>query len=201
MNPLAGHFPTLVKIGGRRYPLRWDFLSCAPIIMAYEDPDLTPGERQSILLSRLYKELPPDKAGQKKALSFGLYFLDGGEEEQSREDPEEGEGLVLYSLTRDGSLIYSTIRSQYGVDLQGEQPVHWWAFLAMFRDLDPESRFCTILRLREKWLTGKLSREEAQLFDQMGASALPPPQPGDAEAEAYAQAFLDALEGGGDHGG
>lgn len=194
-NPLGGPFPTALRLGGRRYPIRWRVQDCLPVILAYEDQALTPQERQAILLRRLYPELPPD-VGQ--ALRMGVLFLDGGPQEPEPQ-PEE-QPLRLYSFTRDGGLIYSAFRAQYGIDLQGDE-LHWWAFLALFRDLAPDCRFYQLLRLRRGWLEGTLTREEEQLLERMGPEALPPAQPGDREAEEHALEFLRLLEGGEPGGG
>ncbi|MGM9594173.1 MAG: Gp15 family bacteriophage protein [Candidatus Onthomonas sp.] len=197
-NPLTGPFPTRVRLGGRLYPLRWRVSDCLPVILAYENDRLTPGEQQEILLRRLYPERPADLEG---ALRLGVAFLNGGEADQDESAPEEEAEtpLRLYSFDRDGGLIYSAFRAQYSIDLQREE-LHWWAFLALFHDLSPDCRFYQLLRLRRGYLEGTLSREEEQLFERMGPEALPPAQPGDREADEHAMEFLRLLEGG-DPGG
>lgn len=196
-NPLARTFPTQVRINGRECPIRWRFTDCIAIILAYEDEGLTWQEQQHILLSRFYPELPADVG---KALELAFRFLDGGERSQETDDePEEDTPLRLYSFSRDGGLIYSAFRYQYGIDLQQDE-LHWWAFLALFQDLSADSRFYQLLRLRQGYLEGTLSREETALFESMGPSALPPEQPGDREREAAARRFLMELEGGGSVG-
>lgn len=196
-NPLTRTFPTKVRIGGREYPIRWRFLDCIQIILAYEDNDLTREEQQYVLLRRFYQEVPSDVG---KALELALHFLDGGGQSAKPDDePEESTPLRLYSFDRDGGLIYSAFRHQYGIDLQKDE-LHWWAFLALFQDLSADSRFYQLLRLRQGYLEGTLSREETALFESMGPAALPPEQPGDREREAAARRFLMELEGGGSVG-
>lgn len=192
-NPLSRPFPTQVRLAGRRYPIRWRFTDCLPIILAFEEEaELTPAEQQMILLRRFYPKLPPDLA---QAAALAVRFLDGGSSTAADEDDPEEQPLRLYSFSRDGGLIYSAFRGQYGIDLRRDE-LHWWAFLALFHDLAPDCRFYQLLRLRRGYLGGTLSREEEQLFEDMGPEALPPAQPGDREREAAALQFLRELEGG-----
>ncbi len=199
VNPLARGFPTQARLGGELYPLNWRFTDCLPIILAYEDENLTLGEQQEITLRRLYRRRPPQELTG-AALVQATLFLDGGgsnsEEEQETDEEHPGDDLRLYSFSRDGGLIYSAFRGQYGIDLRQDE-LHWWAFLSLFHDLSPDCRFYQLLRLRRGWLEGTLSREEEQLFDDMGPSAKPPRQPGDREREAAANKFWAELEGGG----
>lgn len=193
-NPLLlRSYPTKVRLHGEVYPLRCTVMDCLPIIMAYEDEMLTAGEQQEITLQRLYGgNIPSDREA---ALRFAVAFLDGGGtgEAKSEEESHENESpLRLYSFARDGGMIYSAFRGQYGIDLQKDE-LHWWAFLALFHDLSPDCRFYQILHYRKKWLEGTLSREEQQLFEQMGPEAMPPAQPGDKERDEKALAFLRAL--------
>ena len=193
---LTRPFPTKARIGGQEWPIRWQFRHCLSVILAFEDEELTPAERNYILLHTLYPQIPPD---EERGLELALRFLDGGEPEEQRE-PGEQPPLRLYSFTRDGGLIYSAFRSQYGIDLQREE-LHWWAFLSLFQDLSADCLFYRLLHLRQGYLEGTLSREEEELLDRMGPSALPPRQPGDRAKEEAAKRFLTELEGGVGYGG
>lgn len=192
-NPLARPFPTRVRLAGRLYPIRWRFTDCLPIIMAFEEESgLTLAEQQRVLLRRFYPQQPPDPS---RATALAVQFLDGGGAAADEDGGPEESPLRLYSFSRDGGLIYSAFRGQYGIDLRRDE-LHWWAFLALFHDLAPDCRFYQLLRLRRGYLEGTLSREEEQLLEDMGPEALPPAQPGDREREAAARAFLAQLEGG-----
>jgi len=198
-NPLLRGFPTRVRLGGVEHPLGWRFSDCMPVILAYEDEELTSEEQQEILLRRLFPQPLPDRF-REQALMLALRFLDGGEgsgEESEEDEPEEH--VRLYSFTRDGGLVYSAFCGQYGIDLARDE-LHWWAFLSLLNDLPPKCQFYQLLYLRDGYLRGTLSREEEQLLERMGESALPPSQPGDREREENARNFLNLLEGGGAYG-
>ena len=199
-NPLLRGFPTRVRLGGVEYPLGWRFTDCIPVILAYEDEALTAEEQQEVLFRRLFpgKNPPPDRL-REQALTLALRLLDGGEGEQEPETDGQEDNLRLYSFTRDGGLVYSAFRGQYGIDLQRDE-LHWWSFLSLLGDLDPDCQFYLYLHLREGYLNGTLTREEEQLMARMGDQALPPPQPGDREREENARHFLNLLEGGGAYG-
>lgn len=188
MNPLTERFPTEARIQGRRYLLRPDFRTCIRIILACEDPDLTWWEKQAVILRLLYPEIPPDTAA---ALRCAVRFLDGGALSLHR---AEEEPCRLYSFQKDGALIYSAFYQQYGIDLNRDD-LHWWAFLALFNDLDPECRFYRILRLRQGFLDGTLTKEEMRHYREMGEIAAVPEQPMDKEEQQAIDLFLRQLNG------
>ena len=187
MNPLTERFPTEAKIQGRRYALRPDFRTCVRIVLACEAPDLTWWEKQAVILRLLYPEIPPDHGA---ALRCAVRFLDGGAAPRHRADGEEP--YRLYSFQKDGMLIYSAFYQQYGIDLNRDD-LHWWAFLALFNDLDPECRFYRILRLRQGYLDGTLTKEEMQHYRDMGEVAAVPEQPVDRAEQQAIDRFLQQL--------
>lgn len=190
MSCLTGPLPREAEIGGKRYPMNTGFRTGLRILEAYEDPELTPGERQALMLRLLYRELPEDREGVKRALELGLRFLSGGE-------AAEGEGAAgprLYSFTRDGELIFSGILSCHGVDLSQREDLHWWTFCALFRELGEDCAFSRLVCLRRKLLQGTATREERRLAAAIGPAALPPAQAGTPKEQRRAEEFYRLLE-------
>ena len=60
MNILTDAPPETVEINTTEYRLNTDFRACLKIIMAFEDNELTPQEKQLILLGNLYSVVPND---------------------------------------------------------------------------------------------------------------------------------------------
>jgi hypothetical protein len=157
MNLLLGQLPKTVEINGHEWLINHDFRACLQTILAFEDPDLTPEEKNVVLLNNLYPEIPPD---QGKALKAALDFLNGGEETQ-----EETEGPRLYSFAKDANYIYAAFRQTHGIDLSTVQ-MHWWVFLALFMDLGSETVFCNLISMRKRYRDGKLTKEERREYNQ-----------------------------------
>ncbi len=62
----------------------------------------------------------------------------------------EGErygGEQIISFTQDEELIYASFLSEYGIDLAKEK-LHWWRFLALVKNLSPESSLMRVAHIR-----------------------------------------------------
>lgn len=159
MNILTDTLPESVVIGDKDFAIRTDFRACLKTIMAFEDPELTPQEKASILLSNLYLEMPSDTA---QAMAQANLFLNGGKvsEEEGKPSPR------VYSFSKDANFIFAAFRQTHGIDLQ-KTTLHWWEFLALFMDLGSETTFCQLVSLRKRVKTGKATKEEKRAAREM----------------------------------
>ena len=160
MNILTDTLPESVVIGAKDFAIRTYFRVCLKTIMAFEDPELTPQEKTSILLSNLYPEIPSDI---ETAIQQANLFLNGGKvnEEESEPSPR------VYSFSKDANFIFAAFRQTHSIDLQ-KADLHWWEFLSLFMDLGSETTFCQLVSLRKRIKTGKASKEERQAAREMG---------------------------------
>lgn len=159
MNILTEALPDTVEIDGIDYPINTDYRAALRIIMAFEDGELTDYERQVILLSGLYPEVPQNLTG---ALEKARLFLNGGEVSE-----EPITGPRVYSFSQDANFIFAAFKQTHGIDLQKEN-LHWWQFLALFMDLGQDTTFCQLAGLRKRLKTGKATKEERALAREMG---------------------------------
>ena len=164
MNTLIDKFPTKALIDGRVYELNTDFRSCLKIILAFEDDELLDFEKAEIMLRNLYGENIPKNTDE--AIRKAIYFLDCGEEDDEKKVGTSN-STRLYSFTKDAKYIYSAIKQTHGIDLESIEYLHWWKFVYLFLDLNPECFFCKIIDLRNKKKKGKLSKEEKRLYIQL----------------------------------
>lgn len=163
MNILTDALPESVDISGVMYQINTDFRTCLKTIMAFEDPELTPQEKSSLLLSNLYPEIPSDI---KQAMAQANLFLNGGkvnDDENENEPP-----LRVYSFSKDANFIFAAFRQTHGIDLQ-QADLHWWEFLALFMDLGQDTTFCQLVSLRKRIKTGKANKEERAAAREMGS--------------------------------
>lgn len=161
MNILTDAPPETVEINTTEYRLNTDFRACLKIIMAFEDNELTPQEKQLILLGNLYSVVPNDLNA---ALDRANWFLNGGKEDANTNTEENPR---VYSFAKDGNFIYAAFRQTHGIDLATAQ-LHWWMFLALFMDLGQDTTFCQLTALRKRLKTGKASKEERAAAREMG---------------------------------
>lgn len=160
MNLLIDTLPSALTIGNTEYGINSDFRSCLRIMLAYEDDDLTPQEKQIILLSNFYREIPTDTV---EAFREANRFLNGGKDSE-----EEDKQPRLFSWSHDQNFIYAAFRQTHGIDLTTAS-LHWWQFLALFMDLGSETTFCQLVSLRKRVKSGKATKEERATAREMGA--------------------------------
>lgn len=159
MNILTETLPTAIEIANTEYQINSDFRTALRIILAFEDAELTPQEKQIILLSSLFVTIPADV---EQAIVKANLFLNGG-----KVDDKEPEPYRLYSFAKDADFIFAAFRQTHGIDLQTAD-LHWWKFLALFMDLGSETTFCQLVSLRKRIKTGKASKEERAAARDMG---------------------------------
>lgn len=190
-NILFDPLPEAVEIDGLAVPINTDFRDCLRIILAFEDPGLTVAEQYAIMLNNLYPQ-PVEHVQQ--ALEQGIKFLNGGED-QPAED-HAGPGLRLYSFRQDARFIFAAFRQTHGIDLESAA-LHWWAFLALFMDLGSETTFCNLVSLRKRIKTGKASKEERRMYQEMRAVIdIEEPEHLTADERAQEEEFLRLVKEG-----
>ncbi len=159
MNILTDALPESVEIDGRDVPINADFRDCLRTILAFEDNELTPQEKQAVMLANLY---PTPPANLPAAIERAQWFLNAGHQ------PEQADGSPrLYSFGKDAGYIFSAFRQTHGIDLTTAK-LHWWTFLALFMDLGADTAFCNLVSLRKKVKTNQASKEERQAALEMG---------------------------------
>ncbi len=184
MNPLFAPLPRSVRIGTREYPIRWDAHTALRILAAFEDDCLADLEKQAVMLSLFYPEIPQDL---EKAAQLAVRFLNCGSDAPAPDGPR------LYSFVHDAPLIYSAMRRSHGID--ASQPMHWYTFTALFFDIGPDTLFMQIVALRQKQAAGTLSPDERRLLSRLGAAAVLP-QHETPQEKAAAERFRALLAAG-----
>jgi len=149
MNILTDTLPTSIEIDGRAWEINTDFRDCLRIILALEDDELIEQEKQFVLLSVLYKEIPSNTA---QALVQGSRFLNGGKA------VSKVRTYRYYSMDKDAGFVFSAFKQTHDIDLEQIEYLHFWKFLAYFMDLGSN----TMVK------TGKASKEERKLALELG---------------------------------
>ena len=160
MNILVDSFPTSLEIDGVDYEIKTDYRYSLYTILAFEDKELTNYEKLNIMLENLFVEIPDNVEAM---LEKTQWFLNGGKESSS--DDSENR---LYSFSKDASLIFAAFKQTHNIDLEQETNLHWWKFLSYFMDLGQNTVFCQLVALRDKYYSGRASKEEKQAIRKMG---------------------------------
>lgn len=182
-------FPHAALVDGKTYELNTDYRVGLKIMQVWEDTRLTNFEKQALTTSLLFVNVPENFYQSSKMASK---FLDCG---KTQDSSTEAPGRV-YSFTRDESFIYSAFLQTYGVDLRDTSTkLHWWKFVAMFNDLGENTAFERIVGMRNRYLHGKLTKEEREMWYRMAPILDLDYQPDDEEVLRARENFEKLLRG------
>lgn len=152
--------PVAVAVGGREYAIRSDFRAALDICAVLSDPELTDTEKAWASLVIFYpdaEQMP--EADYPEALRALLDFLTCGEPEPRRGAPK------LVSWEQDFTKIVSAINKTTGTDVRAADYLHWWTFISYFNEIDGETTFAAIVRIRAKLRRHqRLSKEEQDFY-------------------------------------
>ena len=76
-------------------------------------------------------------------------------------------GISKEDENYDDSYIYSAFLSQYNIDLQDINDLHWWKFKAMFESLKEDNKICEIMKYRASDLSKIKDKEEKAFYKKM----------------------------------
>lgn len=142
-------------IDGKAVPINTDFRICLRIIQAMEDDQLMEHEKLTVLITLLYSEPPNNTA---LAIRQGLKFLNLGEDADSGKLRQQ----QVYSLTKDSTYVYTAFKSTFNIDLNSVENLHYWKFRSLFADLGKDCFFNTLISLRARQRSGKLTDSEKE---------------------------------------
>lgn len=132
--------PKGVLGNGIYYPVHTDFGVWLEFAGILEEED---GARAAMRALRLcYKDKIPLDFDE--AFYLLCEFFSGGSLPE-KTDGKECEPVI--SFVKDEELIYASFLSEYGIDLSKER-LHWWRFLALLKNLGPESSLMKVISIR-----------------------------------------------------
>ncbi|MCI8420451.1 MAG: hypothetical protein HFF79_08130 [Oscillospiraceae bacterium] len=176
-NILIDRLPEQVKIAQRDYQIRTDFRIFILFEMLWQDERIEVREKVKRSLSLCYPEIPFYYSEAADAL---VWFYSCGKEKNSKQ--KKGSGSFkqkerIYSFEHDADYIYAAFMSQYGIDLQDIEYLHWWKFRALFHSLTRENEFVKIMEYRSVEITADMPKEQQDFYRKMKKMyALPIPK-------------------------
>lgn len=167
MNILIDLLPTKVEIDSKEYEINSNFRTSLLFSLLMEDDDV--GEEQKIIqaLNLYYPTIPADI---NKAIEKIIWFYKCGKEDKKassnrNRNRNSTEKVLDYNV--DADYIYSAFMSQYNIDLQDIEYLHWWKFRALFDSLDENNRLSKIIQYRSMDLSKIKDKEQKKFYKNM----------------------------------
>jgi len=118
-----------------------------------QDSELDIEEKIELSLKLFYKNIKFESVNEmKKAVNGILYIYSLGRSETKNKKETKKEGYkkqtAIYSYEHDANLIYSAFLSQYRIDLNEIEYLHWWKFRSLFEGLNDNNKICEIMGYR-----------------------------------------------------
>ena len=140
--------PAALRFAGRDWAIRADYRQVLNILAAFDDPELTDGERAYVCLHNLYVDfarMPPEVYPE--AYRAAVEFIDHGAGNGSN-------GPRTMDWQQDAPLIFPAVNRVAGREVREAEFMHWWTFLGLFMEIR-DSVYATVLALRQKRARGE----------------------------------------------
>ena len=157
MNLLVDKLPT--EYEGLK--INTNFRSFILFELLMQDNKITTKDKILMSVRLFFKEPPKDV---KKAIEGILWFYRCGEDEKVGKGSGETTKKQIYSYEYDAKYIYSAFLSQYGLDLNEVDYLHWFKFKALFEGLNEENKICEIMSYRAIDLSKIKDKEERKKY-------------------------------------
>lgn len=165
MNILIDEVPEFVEIDGVNYEINTDFRISIMFELLMQDNTLTEREKIETALNLYYPDIPPNIP---RAIEKMLWFYRCGKDIENTDVEEENKPYSkkeqIYSFKYDDELIFAAYLSQYGINLQRIDYLHWWEFKALFKGLEASNRIVEIMNIRSMEIDGNMSKEQKRYY-------------------------------------
>lgn len=151
--------PKTLNVGGKDYPIRYQYHAILTVLSAYSDPELEADEKQEILLTIMFEnasEIPQEHIPE--AIQKACEFIDCGQKEDGKPKPK------VMDWEQDADIIIPAINKVAGFEIRNNEDLHWWTFWGYFISIG-DSLFSNVLHIRRKKKSGKkLDKWEEEFY-------------------------------------
>ena len=189
MNILVDKLPTEYK----GLKIETNFRSFILFELLMQDKDFSKEQKISIALNLFFQNEEFKTADEIKTAIDGIlwiYSLGKTEEKETKKETREKKQKAIYSYEHDANLIYSAFLSQYRLDLNEIDYLHWWKFKSLFEGLNDDNRICEIMGYRAIDLSKIKDKEQKEHYKKLKIKHALPDNRTEEEKE---QDFANAL--------
>lgn len=146
MNILIDELPSTVTVGGNLISINSDFRTSILFELMMQDSEMSNSEKLEATLELYYRNTP---SNLEEAINKAIWFYKCGKEDTKQTaNVNMNRQKQIYSYEYDAEYIYSAFLSQYRIDLQDIDGLHWWKFKAMFQGLNESNEIVKIMGYR-----------------------------------------------------
>ena len=183
MNILLDKLPTEYK----GLKIETNFRSFILFELLMQDNKVGQEDKIALALKLFYKNIPSDI---KIAFEGILWFYSRGEQKKPKTNETTNKKERIYSYEHDANYIYSAFLSQYGIDLNEIDYLHWWKFKSLFEGLNDENKICQIMGYRAIDLSKIKDKDQKKKYKRLKmAYKLPDERTEEEKENDFADAF------------
>lgn len=151
LNLLLDELPEAVTVSGTAYAFDPDFRAFIIMEKVLDDPELDERQKIDEIIGLFFvgDEVPADKQEAIDAI-LDMYLC--GEKQRPRKPRKNGNVELkekpIYSFTHDSAMIYAAFLHDYGIDLNAVEYLHWWKFMALFKNLGTDNKIVEVMGYR-----------------------------------------------------
>lgn len=166
-NIIIDALPYSVTVDDREVEIDADFRTMMITELMLIDPNIPREDKGAQALFNFYGDNVPFWNLDEAVKKF-IWFYQCGEPEDllQRSSGATGKSKRIYDFEFDAQLIYAAFLSQYGIDLQDVEHMHWWKFKALFVSLR-NSLFVDVMQCRAIKITKDMSKEQKAYYQRM----------------------------------
>ena len=165
MNILIDLLPSSVKIDSTEYEINSDFRTSVLFSLLMEDDNLSEEEKVLQALN-LYYPVVPDNS--EEAIEQIKWFYSCGKLDNPIGNKKaKANSKKVFDFEVDANYIYSAFMSQYRIDLQDIEELHWWKFKALLEGLKEDNTLSKIIEYRSVDLSKIKDKEQRKFYKDM----------------------------------
>lgn len=144
--------PKELEVNGVKRAINSDFRDIITIISALNDTELSPRDKNYVLLANFYVDDMNELGDLEEAVKKAIWFIDWGKDYSEQEKSPS----KLLDWEKDYNYVISAVNRRIKTveDVRELPYLHWWTFLGYFAERG-QCQLSYIMEIREKLAKGK----------------------------------------------
>ena len=173
MNILLEKMPQEITISGIGYPINTDFRTWMKFELLIDNRGISPEDKFINMIKMCMQLSPGDKlpptAKEIVVALCNFYAASPAPKNNGHKEETKQRQKRIYSFDEDADYIYAAFLTQYGIDLQQVEYLHWWKFIALFKSLADEHKIMKIMEYRSVDLNQIKDKDRRAFYRKMKA--------------------------------